>query len=284
VLTKGMPVTILDGTVIDEMERVAVETAEGIRGFAAAEYLSDIRSGSVLTEGVDYRAEYSNNDGAGTATVTVEGLGSYRGSDSASFTIHHFRDVSTADWFFDPVRQAVQTGLMNGTTATSFEPNTETNRAMFATILYRMAGKPAVEDAKYNDVKKNDWFADAVDWVTYAKIDLGYASGNFAPMDTLTRAQMVTMLYRYTLHQGYAAPVDRSAGMQYPDWDKVPESAQDAICWAVKAGLINGIDGNLSPRTGATRAQICTVMQRYRLLLETGVTTTQGEAPSIAGD
>ena len=133
-------------------------------------------------------------------------------------------------------------------------------------------------------MSQSDWFADAVDWVTDAKIDLGYASGNFGPTDTMTRAQMVTMLYRYTAYQGYATPVDRSYGQQFADWDQVPESARDAICWAVETGLINGIDGRLSPRTGATRAQICTIMQRYYLLLETGVSSAQSEVPQLAGD
>ena len=284
VLRKGRAVTILDSTVIDEMQWYAIETADGTRGFAAADYLTNIESDYALVEGLDYSVSYRDNSGAGTATVTVEGLGIYRGSDSAKFKILRFSDVNTADWFFAPVRQAVQTGLMNGTTATSFEPNTETNRAMFATILYRMAGKPSAPDARYNDVSKNDWFADAVDWVTYADIDVGYASGNFGHADTLTRAQMVTMLYRYTRHMGYAAPVNHSFGQKFADWDKVPASAQDAMCWAIATGIINGIDGMLSPRSGATRAQICTVMQRYQLLLDGGLSTEQGNAPSIAGD
>ncbi len=284
VLTKGTSVTILDSTVIDDLQWLALETADGIRGYAAADYLVDIQSESPLVEGLDYRVSYQNNDHAGTATVTVEGLGEYRGRDSAEFMIYHFNDVATSDWYFEPVRKAVQNGLMNGMSGDSFAPNAETNRAMLAVILFRMEGEPAVADAKYNDVHSGDWFADAIDWVTDAKIDQGYASGNFGPTDTLTRAQMVTMLYRYASYLGYATPVDRSYGQQFADWANVPGSAQDAICWAVETGIINGIDGQLSPKTGATRAQICTVLERFQQLLDNSAVMAQENTPSLAGD
>ena len=49
----------------------------------------------------------------------------------------------------------------------------------------------------------------------------------------------------------------------YPDADTVSEWAVDAMVWATETGLINGIGGNLSPKTGATRAQLATMLMRF---------------------
>lgn len=283
VLTKGAQVTVLDSMVIDDMQWLAVETAEGTRGYAAADYLSDFRGAATLTEGLDYAVSYQNNSGAGTATVTVEGLGGYRGSDRASFTIYRFEDVVVGDWYFDSVRQAVQTGCMKGTSASRFEPNAQTSRAMLAMILYRMEGEPAAEDAGFHDIHSGDWYADAVNWVGSTGIDQGYASGNFGPTDTLTRAQMVTMLYRYAAYLGCSTAVSGGDGSNYADWSEVPDSAREAMCWALENGILNGIDGRLEPRSGATRAQICAVLDRFQQLLERSSPTVQMQ-PSIAGD
>ena len=55
-------------------------------------------------------------------------------------------DVAEGDWFYDPVVYAYDTGIMTGTSATTFSPNTAMNRAMVAQILYNLEGQPAVTE------------------------------------------------------------------------------------------------------------------------------------------
>ena len=174
-----------------------------------------------------------------------------------------FPDVDENDWFYDEVVYVYENGLMNGVENNQFAPNTATNRAMLATILYRLAGEPAVSgDLPFTDVAAGTWYTDAVLWAAQNGIVNGLGENTFAPMNTLTREQLVTMLYRYAEAEGYdvSAAADLSG---YPDADKVQTYAQEAMSWAVAEGIVEGMDGNLNPAGSATRAQIATILMRF---------------------
>ena len=174
-----------------------------------------------------------------------------------------FPDVDENDWFYDEVVYVYENGLMNGVENNQFAPNTATNRAMLATILYRLAGEPAVSgDLPFTDVESGTWYTDAVLWAAQNGIVNGLGENTFAPMNTLTREQLVTMLYRYAQNKGYdvTAAADLSG---YPDAGKVQTYAQKAMSWAVAEGIVEGMDGNLNPAGNATRAQIATILMRF---------------------
>ena len=174
-----------------------------------------------------------------------------------------FPDVDENDWFYDEVVYVYENGLMNGVENNQFAPNTATNRAMLATILYRLAGEPAVSgDLPFTDVAAGTWYTDAVLWAAQNGIVNGLGENTFAPMNTLTREQLVTMLYRYAEAEGYdvSAAADLSG---YPDAGKVQPYAQEAMSWAVAEGIVEGMDGNLNPAGHATRAQIATILMRF---------------------
>ena len=103
---------------------------------------------------------------------------------------------------------------------------------------------------------------DAVLWAAQNGIVNGLGENTFAPMNTLTREQLVTMLYRYAEAEGYdvSAAADLSG---YPDAGKVQTYAQEAMTWAVAEGIVEGMDGNLNPAGHATRAQIATILMRF---------------------
>ena len=174
-----------------------------------------------------------------------------------------FPDVDENDWFYDEVVYVYENGLMNGVENNQFAPNTATNRAMLATILYRLAGQPDVSgDLPFTDVAAGTWYTDAVLWAAQNGIVNGLGENTFAPMNTLTREQLVTMLYRYAEAEGYdvSAAADLSG---YPDAGKVQTYAQKAMSWAVAEGIVEGMDGNLNPAGNATRAQIATILMRF---------------------
>ena len=174
-----------------------------------------------------------------------------------------FPDVDENDWFYDEVVYVYENGLMNGVENNQFAPNTATNRAMLATILYRLAGQPDVSgDLPFTDVESGTWYTDAVLWAAQNGIVNGLGENTFAPMNTLTREQLVTMLYRYAEAAGYdvSAAADLSG---YPDAGKVQTYAQKAMSWAVAEGIVEGMDGNLNPAGNATRAQIATILMRF---------------------
>ncbi len=113
------------------------------------------------------------------------------------------------------------------------------------------------EKISYNDVKETDWFYDAVQYVTSENIMNGVLDNNFAPMDILTRAQLVTVLYRI---EG-EPPVDRIIPFQDVD---LPSYYKNAVIWAQQNGIVNGIsDTEFAPNMNITREQIAAILYRY---------------------
>ena len=174
-----------------------------------------------------------------------------------------FLDVNEGDWFYDAVAYAYENGLMDGVGGNRFAPNSETTRAQLVTILYRLEGEPAVTgEAGFDDVAAGQWYTDAVIWAAASDIVNGIGDNQFGPENTLTREQLVTMLYRYAQNKGY--DVTASADLSgYPDAGQIQSWAQEAMTWAVAEGIVEGMDGNLNPAGHATRAQIATILMRF---------------------
>ena len=174
-----------------------------------------------------------------------------------------FPDVTEGDWFYDAVRYAYETGLMDGVGDNLFAPNSQTTRAQLVTILYRLAGEPEPGgDSGFSDVAAGTWYTDAVVWAAENGIVNGTTDTTFAPGEDITREQLVTVLYRYAESKGY--DVSASADLSgYPDAGQVQDYAQPAMAWAVAEGIVEGVDGNLNPAGNATRAQIATILMRF---------------------
>ena len=174
-----------------------------------------------------------------------------------------FLDVNEGDWFYDAVAYAYENGLMDGVGGNRFAPNSATTRGMLVTILYRLEGEPAVTgEAGFDDVAAGQWYTDAVIWAAANDIVNGIGDNQFGPENTLTREQLVTMLYRYAQNKGY--DVTASADLSgYPDAGQIQSWAQEAMTWAVAEGIVEGMDGNLNPAGHATRAQIATILMRF---------------------
>ena len=177
-----------------------------------------------------------------------------------------FTDVAESAWYYDAVAYAYANGLMDGTGASSFAPGMTTNRAMLATLLYRLEKEPAVSGAvSFQDVAAGQWYTDAVAWAASEGIVNGVGDGStFAPNDTITREQMAVMLYRYAQYKGYDVSQGGMAAQEYSDYGQVASWAQQAMQWAVSAGLITGTsDTTLSPQGSASRAEIATILMRF---------------------
>ena len=172
-----------------------------------------------------------------------------------------FKDVNTDDWFYDYVKYCYENGLMKGTSADTFSPNDLTTRAQFATVIWRMEGSPAPEGANPFTDCSDHWAKDAIAWAYENGIVLGVGGNRFDPDASITREQLVTMLYRYC---GSTPSGDINA---YRDADSVSGFARDAMLWAVQNGIIAGYSSDtLAPKAYATRAQLATILQRVDTL------------------
>ena len=228
------------------------------------------------TETVDFTVNYHQlPEGtpviARTATQPKQAMGhcSVCGQDNAVNIYEEavFTDTVASAWYAVHVDLVYDLGLMNGTGEHSFSPESPLTRAMAATVLYRIAGKPEVEGkSPFPDVPENQWYTDAVIWAQAKGIVTGYQDGTFGPNRNITREQFAAILYRYTraMDPEITAAADLSG---FPDAGAVQSYALEAMRWAVGEGLINGVavggQSFLRPENNTTRAQFATIISRY---------------------
>ena len=108
---------------------------------------------------------------------------------------HSFLDV-TDDSQHDAISWMAQTRITTGTTPTTFEPGETLIRAQAAAFLHRLAGEPSAPAHNFADVVAG-WQQEAVSWMAHQRITTGTTPTTFDPDGTLTRAHLVTFLYRY---------------------------------------------------------------------------------------
>ncbi|MDR0951931.1 MAG: S-layer homology domain-containing protein [Oscillospiraceae bacterium] len=168
----------------------------------------------------------------------------------ATMRLAPFTDVYTDDWYAEAVTNALETGLMQGTSATTFSPHSNLTRAMTATILWRLAGKPEaavngelrIESGEFSDVLPGAYYYDAVRWASSEGIVEGTGEGLFTPDANVTRRELATMLYRF-------------AGIGEDGWDG------EAMRWAQSERIIN--DGR--PEDLTNRAECAAIIMRFAL-------------------
>ena len=175
-----------------------------------------------------------------------------------------FTDVSWDHWAYSAVKRVYTRGLMVGVSDTSFAPGQTLSRAMLASILYRLAGEPAVTaENPFTDVPADRWYTDAVIWAAENGIVVGCGDGTFRPNAPATRAQTAVMLYAYANFAGRntSQRADLSA---FADAADVPSWALAEMQWANAAQLILGRDGKLlAPNAETTRAEMASILSTF---------------------
>ena len=170
-----------------------------------------------------------------------------------------FSDVSGGAWYAEAIQYVREHGIMNGTSATIFNPNGTVSRGQIAAILYRASGSPETSGGTdFTDVADTTYYADAVRWASTYGIVTGYVDGTFRPNNPITRQQLAAILWRYA-----GSPVAESS-VDYADEADISAYADTAVDWARDTGIISGRDGNrFDPNGRATRAQAAVILYRY---------------------
>ena len=170
-----------------------------------------------------------------------------------------FNDVTARDYFYDAVKWAVDQGITSGTSRYTFSPDAPCTRAQVVTFLWRAAGcpQPVSKVNPFTDVRADDYFYTAVLWAVENGITNGTSAKTFSPDATVTRAQVVTFLWRANGQPaaGNSGFLDVSSNAYYAR----------AVDWAFANGITTGVDyGAFGPDTACTRAQIVTFLYRAR--------------------
>lgn len=144
-------------------------------------------------------------------------------------------------------------------------------------IVFSLVPTALAEKADdFTDVSRSDWYYQFVDYVTSKGYFNGVADKTFAPADNMTRAMFVTVLFRFDGAKG-----DRS---QSAFTDVAPgEWYTDAINWAAANRIVDGVgDGKFAPNDPITRAQMCTMIERYLALYKKAWKVTLPETGSVS--
>lgn len=137
-------------------------------------------------------------DGICTRAQTVTFLWRSQGSPKAAGAENPFTDVSKDAYYYDAVLWAVEQGITNGTSATTFSPDATVTRGQTAAFLWRVAKQPQVDQTAnpFVDVTQDAYYYNAVLWGVAKEITNGTSSTTFSPDQGCTRAQIVTFLWR----------------------------------------------------------------------------------------
>ena len=177
----------------------------------------------------------------------------------ATFALKYpFTDVREGSFYEDAVIWGVDNGIIMGTSATTFEPNSTCTRAQIVAFLWRAAGRPAPKSTEmpFTDVKKGCYYYNAVLWAVENGVTKGTTATTFSPNETCNRAQAVTLLWRY---QGSPEVTGENP------FTDVSENRfySDAVLWAAQEGVTKGVTATtFCPYEGCTRAQIVTFLWR----------------------
>lgn len=183
-----------------------------------------------------------------------------------------FTDVKSGSWYEAAVLYARANGFFDGTSATTFEPDGPMTRAMFVTVLGRMAGVEAADYAgatDFIDVAEGTWYAPFVKWAARYGITTGTGNGKFLPDGRITREEMAVFFVRYFETFDAMPKADTTVTTKPADLDKVSSWAQDAVLKLWALGLLNGDGKNFDPKAKASRAQTAALCERTDRAVET---------------
>ena len=189
------------------MPRSAV-TVEAVFTAAAAEgTFADVSPDAYYADAVEWAVANGITGGTSATTFSpnnactraqmVTFLWRAAGEPEPETTAMPFTDVAEGAYYYDAVLWAMENGITEGTTETTFSPDAPCTRAQIVTFLWRSEGKPAPQSAMgFTDVAAGAYYFDAVAWAVENGITNGTSAAAFSPYSTCTRAQIVTFIYR----------------------------------------------------------------------------------------
>lgn len=173
--------------------------------------------------------------------------------------VNPFIDVSEGDYFYDPVMWAVKEGITTGTTPITFSPNAPCQRAQALTFLWRAMGSPKPESSHnpFTDVKKTDFFYEAVLWAVEEGITNGVSATEFAPYAICNRAHVATFL-----HRALGCPEVQDAENPFTDVHE-GDFFYEAVLWAAENDVTTGVTADtFAPADDCLRAHVVTFLYR----------------------
>lgn len=186
-----------------------------------------------------------------------------------------FKDTES-HWAEPYIKFMVARGLFLGTGENNFAPNETMTRAMFVTVLHRLAGQLKPKNpVKFQDIPEGTWYEKAVAWASENGIVNGISQNSFAPNELLTREEMCALIARYARFIGIAFDAGDAEGKtdSFIDADAISGWATDDVAFCKAMGIVTGLpDNSFAPKSDSNRGENCAVFMRLIELLIKQVT------------
>lgn len=176
-----------------------------------------------------------------------------------------FTDVSKSATYYKAVQFVYEEGLFNGTSATKFEPDTTMTRAMFVTVLGRLAGVNVdnYKTTSFSDVAAGQWYSEYVEWAASIGLVEGYGNGKFGPNDSITHAQMYVLMERYADIIEGKNTMASGTSIAANDVRDIPGWAYEAVEYAAKHDFLVVSSYRLTPNNNAKRSELAMLLQKF---------------------
>lgn len=194
--------------------------------------------------------------------------------------VKDFADVAANSWYYDSVKFVAERDYMNGTSATTFSPDNNMTRAMFVTVMARVAGAQTDNSAttEFTDVPSGQWYTGAVQWGVEKGLVQGHGDGTFGTNDPITRQDTAVLAERFLKWYSEATGLTPETGSKvdsFTDASSISDYAKDSVEYCRQIGLLTGYeDGSFKPLKSITRAEAATILKRMTFLAEGVLTVT----------
>ncbi len=180
-----------------------------------------------------------------------------------------FADVPGGHWADDAIHQMAGLGLVNGVGGNRFNHQGDMKRGDLAVILARLSNGAEDYPMTFTDVPAGKYYAGSIAWAAKTGVVTGRSDELFMPEDTITRAELAVMLYRYAQLLKLDTATSGGELSAFADGGSVADWAAEGMSWCVKNGILQGKNGGiLDPRTNVTRAEVSVMLQRFINLMK----------------
>ncbi len=219
--------------------------------------------GAAPTDKPEDKTQTNESDTSGESGENEENEGNTDNTGTENTSLR-FTDLGNHDWATDAINTLADSGVIKGTSTTTFAPANNITRADFASLLVRAFNLSSDNTENFADVSASDYFASELAIARNNGIISGIGDNKFAPRNTITRQDMMVIVYR-ALEASLAikggGPSNDGGGI-YPDFTAVAPYAKEAVSALISAELVNGKNGNIAPTDYTTRAEVAVLIKR----------------------
>ena len=174
-------------------------------------------------------------------------------------TTTRFVDLGAHTWAADAINALAEESIIKGTSDTTFSPGNNITRADFAILLVRAFGLSSDNTENFADVSESDYYAKELAVARNTGIVNGIGDNKYAPRNTITRQDMMVIVYRAMQKLGVELEI---ADVEYADFSDVADYAKEAVSALISSGLVNGKNGKIAPTDYTTRAEVAVLIKR----------------------